>query len=51
MENKIKIIKQYLIAQMIDPEYASPNLIADICRNVFGWELSSDEIVQLSDSI
>jgi YbbR domain-containing protein len=31
----------------IDPEYCSPNLVADICMNHFSFPLTSEEVVEI----
>lgn len=50
MTDKIKMIRDYLIENGIEFDYASPNMVADIAYNL-GLELSSSEIVIISDSI
>jgi hypothetical protein len=51
LQNKLTFLRLYLSSLGIEAEYASPNLVADITLDTFGWDLSSDEIVWLSDNV
>ncbi len=52
MKNKLGLLKAYFSALAIDSEYISPNLVAFVVADNFPWwELSSEEIVFLSDNL
>ena len=52
MDTKLKMLKIIFNNLNIESEYVSPNLVAEYCYNNFpNWNLSSDDIVWLSDNI
>ena len=52
LKDKLVILRGYLIAQQIDFDCASPNLVADICFNYFPqWNISPEDILYLSNKM
>ena len=50
MKTKLKLLKIYFQQIGVDSEYVSPNLVAEVTYD-FGWCLTSDEIIYLSDNL
>jgi hypothetical protein len=49
LRNKRQMLKSYFRAMQID--YITPNLIASVALDNFKWELTSNEVIYLSDSL
>lgn len=52
LDNKLQMLNTYLTSVGVDVDYASPNLIAEVCRDYFPhWNVSSEDVVNLSNGL
>jgi hypothetical protein len=51
LETKIKILELYFRQAGIESECISPNLVADIALDYFQFDLTSKEVVYISETL